>query len=198
MKSKKKMDTRDLVIIGSICLMILSMGFVVFSVISAPSKECGCRKERRHHPPAPRPQGNGTMWPPDILNNQYAHPVRDTKYVTEDRPRSISTNIGYVNTSYRPVGILVPNNNNVDQHKPAMLILMGRPLYVNRNKWQYYAITDQRNGLKLTVRIKGKPATNEYGVDELTSTERVMVQGYNHTFRVDLYENDYDSYSDQV
>ena len=139
--------------------------------------------------------GNGQVWPPDILNNQYAQPVKDTSYNQIYIP-SIYTNIGYVNTSYRQVGVLVPSEHiEHDKHNHNLLILMGRPLYVNRNKWQYYALSNQHNNVKLTVRVKGKPATNEYGVDELYTNNIVLVQGYRPRYRVDLYENDYLAYS---
>lgn len=141
----------------------------------------------------PRQYGNGYAWPPDILNNQYAQPVKDTKYTTRGIP-SIYTNVGFVNTAYRQVGILNPHED-VNSVRSELLILMGRPLYVNRNKWQYYAITDQRNELKLNIRTKGKVGTNEYGVDELYTKDKVFVQGYNKCFIVDLYENDYIQYN---
>ena len=67
---------------------------------------------------------------------------------------------------------------------------MGRPLYVNRNKWQYYAISDQRNGIKLPIKIHGRNASNEYGVDEIYNKDTVFVQGYNQTYHVEMYEND--------
>jgi hypothetical protein len=140
--------------------------------------------------------GNGRPWPPDILNNQYAQPVRDTSYNPYfNIPIGINTNIGYVNTSYRQVGILVPCNSSNQSQQSKLLVLMGRPLYVNRNKWQYYAITDQRNELKLTIRIRGKPATNEYGVDELSTNDKVIIQGYNGYYKVDLYEDNYIQYN---
>jgi hypothetical protein len=140
--------------------------------------------------------GNGKVWPPDVLNNQYAQPLRDTNYIQMALP-SVATNVGYVNTSYRQIGVLGPhgNANHTNQHHDQeLLILMGRPLYVNRNKWQYYVLSNQRNGVKLTVFVKGKPATNEYGVDELYTNDLVSVQGYRTIYRVELYENDYITY----
>jgi hypothetical protein len=145
------------------------------------------------------PYGNGQVWPPDVLNNQYAQPLRDTNYVKMALPM-VPTNIGYVNTSYRQVGVLGQHHTNHvrsedhNHHSQDLLILMGRPLYVNRNKWQYYAISNQRNGVKLTVFVNRKPATNEYGVDELYTNDTVSVQGYRTIYRVELYENDYITY----
>ena len=71
-----------------------------------------------------------------------------------------------------------------------LLILMGRPLFTNRDMWQYYAISNQRNGVKLPVRVGGKNATNEYGVKEIYGGDVITVDGYNKRYRVEMYEAD--------
>jgi hypothetical protein len=135
--------------------------------------------------------GNGNIWPPDILNNKYASPLKDTRYIitSPNIPINIPTNIGYVNTSYRQLGVLTPIQPQ-PQPKTELLILMGRPLYVNRNKWQYYAISDQRNGIKLPIVVNGRDALNEYGINELYNFDIVYVKGYNNKYRIDMYEQD--------
>jgi len=136
--------------------------------------------------------GNGNIWPPDIINNKYAAPLKDNRYINAlpNIPINIPTNIGYVNTSYRQLGILTPIHTSCSTSKHELLILMGRPLYVNRNKWQYYAISDQRNGIKLPISIQGRDALNEYGVNELYNLDVVYVKGYNNKYRIDMYEQD--------
>jgi hypothetical protein len=133
--------------------------------------------------------GNGNIWPPDIVNNKYASPLKDTRYTinSPNIPINIPTNIGYVNTSYRQLGVLTPTHSHP---KTELLILMGRPLYVNRNKWQYYAISDQRNGIKLPIVVNGRDALNEYGINELYNFDIVYVKGYNNKYRIDMYEQD--------
>jgi hypothetical protein len=136
---------------------------------------------------------NGNIWPPDILNNKYAAPLKDNRYIQDlpNIPINIPTNIGYVTTAYRQLGILSPiNTSSTSYSKNELLILMGRPLYVNRNKWQYYAISDQRNGIKLPISIQGRDALNEYGVNELYNLDVVIVKGYNSKYRIDMYEQD--------
>jgi len=137
---------------------------------------------------------NGNIWPPDILNNKYAAPLKDNRYTPAlpNIPINIPTNIGYVTTAYRQLGILSPINtlSTSSYSKNELLILMGRPLYVNRNKWQYYAISDQRNGIKLPISIQGRDALNEYGVNELYNHDIVYVKGYNSKYRIDMYEQD--------
>jgi len=137
--------------------------------------------------------GNGNIWPPDIVNNKYASPLKDTRYAitSSNIPINIPTNIGYVNTSYRQLGVLTPIQS---QKKTELLILMGRPLYVNRNKWQYYAISDQRNGIKLPIVVNGRDALNEYGINELYNLDIVYVKGYNNKYRIDMYEQDTPQY----
>ena len=66
---------------------------------------------------------------------------------------------------------------------------MGRPLYSNRSKWQYYTMNDKSNAIKLPMSHNGRSCTNEYGCDELTSGDTVYVEGYNDAFKVTIYEN---------
>jgi hypothetical protein len=154
--------------------------------------------------------GNGVSWPPDVLRNPYAAPMKDERYLVGPPmfPINVSTNPGAVDASYRQVGVLSPNWGNKDckmckkgngkcdgacgggGHNEDLLILMGRPLFTNRDTWQYYAISNQRNGVKLPVRVGGKNATNEYGVRELNGGDVITVDGYNKRYQVEMYETD--------
>ena len=98
--------------------------------------------------------------PRDVLLDPYAAPYRDERYLVPIRntvPINVSTNIGSVDTTYRQMGIITPLNG---ASKDNILSLMGRPLFTNRDKWQYYTISNQHN------------------------------EGYNEAFRVTVYEND--------
>jgi len=133
--------------------------------------------------------------PEDVLLNPYAAPLKDERYFIPELnyipPRSIpinvSTNIGAVDTTYRQLGILTPLNG---QNKDNILPLMGRPLYTNRQKYQYYTISNQHNNVKLPVSVKGKSGTNEYGVDQIFNGDTVYIEGYNDAFRVTTYDTD--------
>jgi hypothetical protein len=122
----------------------------------------------------------------DVLLNPYAAPYRDERYLV---PINISTNVGATpsSTSYRQMGIITPLNG---QSKDNILPLMGRPLFTNRNKWQYYTISNQHNNVKLPIAFKGRSGLNDYGVDEIFNNDTVYVEGYNEPFRVTVYEND--------
>ena len=138
-----------------------------------------------------------TNLPKDVLLNPYAAPYRDERYFVPELnyvppnavPINVSTNIGATpaSTSYRQMGIMTPLNG---ASKDNILPLMGRPLFTNRDKWQYYTISNQHNNVKLPVSFKGKSALNDYGVDQIFSGDTVYVEGYNDAFKVTVYEND--------
>jgi hypothetical protein len=85
------------------------------------------------------------------------------------------------------MGIMTPLNGT---SKDNILPLMGRPLFTNRDKWQYYTISNQHNNVKLPISFKGKSALNDYGVDQIFDGDTIYVEGYNEPFRVTVYEND--------
>lgn len=126
----------------------------------------------------------------DVLLNPYSPPYDDERYFLQRGgivPINVATNIGAVDTSYRQIGILTPVQGT---SKDNILPCMGRPLYVNRGKWQYYAISNQHNNVKLPILYKRKNALNDNGVDQLYEGDIVHVQGYNEAFRLTKYEND--------
>ena len=125
----------------------------------------------------------------DVLRNPYEPPLSDDNPMlfppSQYRvPINISTN-----TSYRQVGILTPSGHGKEDNN-RIIPLMGRPLIVSRNKWQYYTMTDKTNSIKLPILYKGKSCTNEYGCDEFMGGERVYVEGYGEAFKVTKYDND--------
>jgi len=144
--------------------------------------------------------GYGFGGPNDVLLNPYVPPLRNENYCNNPNsigpvfmpravPINVSTNIGAVapDTNYRQVGILTPINGS---KKNSILPLMGRPVFVNRNKWQYYTISDQHNNVKIPINRKGKSCTNEYGCDYIYNGDTVYAEGYNEVFKATVYDND--------
>ena len=138
-----------------------------------------------------RPNVAYTNLPGDVLMNPYAPPLRDERYFVSSGiqgtiPINVQTNIGAVpeNTSYRQLGILTATNS-----KGSILPLMGRPVLTNRDKWQYYTMSDSNNQIKLPVSFKSKSCTSEYGCDEISNGDTVYVDGINATFQVTMYDN---------
>jgi len=202
---------------GVICLENMTMVFIVFIAFIAIyiGYNSMNHKERRHHNerrvereiPVPSANGFGFFpqpnypynnFPPgDVLLDPYVPPLSDERYLVPDFrqmrppgtiPINISTNVGAVDTNYRQMGLLTPLHDKTNKKK--ILPLMGRPLFTNRNKWQYYSMSDQNNSVKLPIIRNGRSCTNEYGCDELYSTDIVYVEGYNEAFKITIYDSD--------
>ena len=127
----------------------------------------------------------------NVLMNPFAAPLKNGNYFPRDGgdPRGIPININTrgFDTNYRQVGILTRNVQV--QGEEVILAVMGRPLYTNRSKWQYYTMNDKSNAIKLPMSHNGRSCTSEYGCDELMSGDTVYVEGYNDAFKVTIYEN---------
>jgi len=125
--------------------------------------------------------------PGDVLLNPYQAPLRDDRYfvdATMGDPRGIPINISTraVDVDYRQVGIL----KRLDG-KEMILPLMGRPLFTNRDKWNFYTLNE--NNVKLPVTFKQKSCTNEYGCDNIYNNDTVYVDGIDAAFKATIYDN---------
>lgn len=135
----------------------------------------------------------------DTLLNPYLPPLKDNRYfptpLNYDVRGGVPINIrtrGF-DTDYKQVGILTRLNSGGDDRE-TILPIMGRPLYANRNKWQFYTMSDSNNSVKLPISLGGKHCTGEYGCDDISNGETVYVEGYNQPFRVTMYENAFPRY----
>jgi hypothetical protein len=144
--------------------------------------------------------GSGIGYGQDIWQNPYEAPLKDDRYLVSNSvpisgatinavPINISTSA--VDTAYRQLGILTPLNGT---SKDNILPLMGRPLYIRRSKFNYYAISNQHNNVKLPITVNGRSALNETGVDELFNGDNVYVEGSNEVYKVTIYENSVQRY----
>lgn len=144
--------------------------------------------------------GSGIGYGQDIWQNPYEAPLKDDRYLVSSGatinavpinavPINISTSA--VDTAYRQLGILTPLNGT---SKDNILPLMGRPLYIRRSKFNYYAISNQHNNVKLPITVNGRSALNETGVDELFNGDNVYVEGSNEVYKVTIYENSVQRY----
>ena len=123
----------------------------------------------------------------DVLLNPYVPPLRDDRAVDIRGPVAIPINVstqGIGNAAYRQVGILTRING-----PETILPLMGRPLFRNRDKWQFYTISEKSNFIKLPISVKGRSCTNEHGCDNVYNGDTVYVEGYNDAFKVTAYDN---------
>ena len=123
---------------------------------------------------------------PDVLENPYVPPLRDNRYYDAviPIPINVRTQGPPVNVNYRQVGLLTRVNG-----KETMLPLMGRPLQKNRDKWQFYTMSDKNNSIKLPISFRKKSCTSEYGCDNIYNGDTVYVEGYKDAFRATIYDN---------
>jgi len=170
-----------------IIICVVLIGYLFYSNTTKTSEKIVIqqtnRQETNRESSSFFPSWNIPYFNTDPLLNPYAPPLRDERYLV---PINVSTNVGAVDTSYRQVGILTPVNG---KSKDNILPLMGRPLFTNRNKWQYYSTSNQHNNVKLPLIYKGRSCTNEYGCDQLNSGDSVYAEGANEAYRVTLYDN---------
>jgi hypothetical protein len=128
---------------------------------------------------------NSYLVPPrmnDPLLDPYNPPLRDmSAYMM---PINIPTQGGPIMEDYRQVGLLTRTHG-----KETILPLMGQQIFSNRDKWNYYTMSDKNNIVKLPIYSRGKSCMNEYGCDSLNSGDHVHVEGYNDNFKVTLYDN---------
>lgn len=124
----------------------------------------------------------------DVLLNPYSAPLRDdriynnTNYNGPKIPINVPTQS--VNSAYRQIGILTRVNG-----EETMLPLMGKPLFSNRDKWNFYTMNDKNGMIKLPISFKNKSCTSSQGCDNLYNGDTVFVEGYSDTFRVTIYDN---------
>ena len=166
-------------------IILVCMAFYIFSKIilqnNGESRQTSDRLVVHHSsPPSSSRQ--------DVLLDPHTPPLRDNSVSMRGStdPRGVPINVPTqsVDTEYRQVGILTRQNG------PEMIIpLMGRPLFTNRDKWQFFTTSDRNPNLKLPISNGGKSCTGEYGCDNLDNGDSVYVEGYNDAFKVTSYEN---------
>ena len=123
----------------------------------------------------------------DILLNPYAPPLRDDRifnniHCSNKIPINVPTQS--FNSNYRQIGILTRVNGG-----EVILPLMGRPLFRNRDKWNFYTMNDKNSMIKLPISFKNKSCTSQQGCDNVYDGDTVYVEGFNDVFRVTIYDN---------
>jgi len=137
----------------------------------------------------------------DIFLNPYSPPLKENPFIGGGQieqgvqrrglgvgsdPRGVPINVptSHYDLEYKQVGILTREHG-----KNTILALFGRPVHSNRNKWQYYTMTEQNNMIKLPLSKGGRSCTGEYGCDEIFNGDTVYVEGYQDAFRATIYES---------
>ena len=72
--------------------------------------------------------------------------------------------------------------------------MLGRPRIANRDKWNFYTMSEGNNLLKLPITHRGRKCMSENGCDDVYTGDTVKVDGYNDSFKVTTYENESPQY----
>lgn len=124
----------------------------------------------------------------DVYLNPYVPPIKDESYLYPQ--------LNYFSRKpfieYRQIGILTPTQeqNGNDNNKKLILPIFGRPVYSNRDKFQYYTMSNANNSVKLSVYRFKKNCMKDVGCNEIFSGDTVYVDGYKSHFIATIYEND--------
>ena len=125
----------------------------------------------------------------DVLLNPYEPPVRDNRIFQGpiNSPNKVPINIQTqsIDTNYRQIGILT----RIGGSRETILPIMGKPLIANRDKWNFYTLSESNNMLKLPISYKNKRCLSDNGCDDLYTGDVVNVDGYNDSFKVTTYES---------
>lgn len=197
-----------------IIIILFGILFLSYTIISRPRKSennlrivnmPGNNDDNSRTGLFPRPSFSFSNVVNDVLLNPYEAPLRDNRVfpnlgVDSQRRMPINVPTQSFDTNYRQVGILTRHGSNEE----TILPLMGRPLMTNRNKWNFYAMSDKNNMIKLQVSLADSNCGNSRcrggsnsrncmssnGCDDLMDGDIVKVDGYNDLFKVTTYEND--------
>ena len=192
-----------LIILGFIAYQILNKNSTKIVNIKNLTSSSNLDNNNRKQGLFPRPSFSFSNVENDVLLNPYEAPLRDNRIFPNSGiefqnrvPINVPTQS--YDTSYRQVGILTRHGGE----KETILPLMGRPLMANRDKWNFYAMSDKNNMIKLQVSIANngsakssgsknyKNCMNSNGCNDLFDGDLVKVDGYNDLFKVTTYEND--------
>ena len=164
-----------------------------------PSHLCSCKKNMAHNNSnyfnddlasrlIPRTGNAYSNTDNDVLLNPYSAPLRDDRVFNNSNyngpkiPINVPTQS--FDTNYRQIGILTRVNGG-----ETILPLMGRPLFSNRDKWNFYTMNDKNAMIKLPISFKNRSCTSQQGCDNVYNGDTVHVEGFNDIFRVTVYDN---------
>jgi hypothetical protein len=193
-------ENMTLLFIVILILTVLMGTYLVFNASHSNSKtEAKCTVNVAESPDRlnqglyPRPAFAFSNVENDVLLNPYQAPLRDNRLFpgrnifSSRLPINVPTQS--FDTSFRQIGILTRLGD-----KETILPLLGRPLITNRDKWNFYTMSESNNLLKLPISHNGRKCMTDTGCNDLYTGDVVRVDGYNDDFKVTTYENDMPKY----
>ncbi len=130
--------------------------------------------------------------PMDMFEDPYLPPVKYPGLVSEgttivERGVPINVRTQGAPGPIQQMGILT--RSTPGPGGPSILPLMGRRMITNRDRWQYYTVSDTNINLRLPVSKGGRSCTSDIGCDEIYDGDTVYVEGYNAPFSATIYES---------
>ena len=166
-------------IIISLCILLFISYMYVKQLIIKQQNDLMYIKKNNYE--VSLPNNNIIVEEKNVFNDPYMPPIKHNHYLKNN---IITQYNSHYNFDYKQIGILNRQNG-----KETILPLFGRPLHSNRNKWQYYSMTDKNHMVKIPISKNGKSCTNEYGCNELYDGDLVHAEGYNDIFKITIYDN---------
>ena len=175
-----------------ICALVAILIYFYYSGFSPINPSIIVNREFVQSPNQAFPRWNVTATdaPRDVLMNPYSPPLKLDRFmppmISTIDPRGVPINVktrGF-DDAYRQVGLLTRING-----RETILPLMGRPLFSNRDKWNFYTMNDKNAMIKLPISFKNKSCTSNQGCDNVYNGDTVHVEGFNDIFRVTVYDN---------
>ena len=103
---------------------------------------------------------------------------------------------GY-SSGYQQMGFLEQENPD-DQNNKKIIALYGQETYPGSNYYNYYTNTDGFQSVKLGVRRGNRDCMDDTGCKELYNGDSVEVQGYNGSYKANIYKYDTPRYIPNV
>ena len=123
----------------------------------------------------------------NVLLDPYVPPFKDnTSEIYNEKIKKLPINIKTqsTNNQYNQIGILTRISG-----KETILPLMGRQIIRNRDTWNYYTMNDKNNMIKLPITFKNKKCMSDNGCENISTGDKVYVEGYNDLFTATIYDN---------
>lgn len=202
-------------------LLVFTLGIAVFMNMNSRTENAKHKVQGTHHtqgtpntflPPMFSAVMNPTHTiqmerPVDVLSDPRHPPLKDTASlygyggygqhqqhipVMINQPTQAPRVSQSAHSMYSQIGILTRKQGE------KILPLMGRMSQIQRNKWQYYTMSDGNQSIRLPVSRNGRSCTNDNGCDEIMNGDTVYVEGYKDAFQATVYENDLPRYLPHV
>ena len=135
--------------------------------------------EQRVHNPLYPPLKTNTIFSTNHIPHSHAHGI------------SINIRTRGEPTGYQQIGALVENTTS-DNKK--ILSLFAQETWPGSNKWNYYAISDGYQGVKVPIHLDKNNCMDEYGCRNIRGDDDIPIVGYSNTFKANVYQNDAPKY----